>query len=368
MRLGLPPLHALAFSALSVHETVPTEGTGKRNVDGEYADTRLGKAITTRWANERFRQVMLLVREFRVEWPNQSLLSNDDVEFLRMALDTALATAERDGHVGDIYDTNPTTWCVWLLQHTHATRNNGWTAGSVAQQTSWSFEALYRWLEVQHARGEHRNLYEHSTRQLLHRYKLPFKAHMRIPPPKKELFKWRKGAKRLSDWMERGGLLPIDPGIVNQQLPVLVSALPLQSRREAARAALWSRVAARATQRTRMFSAAEEGDDARFTRDVIGSVMAESRKGDADTEDGEDEGSEDEMVRRLEWELEQNQDHDAGGQAANDAQPQNDEPGPSEAAPQREMDDDDVLAVLWAQLQRDAPELTRPDGPNVEAV
>ena len=83
----LPALDALTFSKLCIHETAPTDGTGKRKVDGSHADTRLGKALTPRWANERFRQVMMLVREFRTEWPNQSLLSNDDVEFIRMAVD-----------------------------------------------------------------------------------------------------------------------------------------------------------------------------------------------------------------------------------------------------------------------------------------
>ena len=61
----LPALDALAFSKLRIHETTPTEGTGKRKIDGSYAVTRLGKALTPRWANERFRQVMMLVREFR---------------------------------------------------------------------------------------------------------------------------------------------------------------------------------------------------------------------------------------------------------------------------------------------------------------
>jgi hypothetical protein len=66
----LPALGALAFSKLCcIHETIPTDGTGKRKADGSYADTRLGKVLTPRWANERFRQVMTLVREFRIEWP-----------------------------------------------------------------------------------------------------------------------------------------------------------------------------------------------------------------------------------------------------------------------------------------------------------
>ena len=160
----LPALDALAFSKLCLHEVTPTDGTGKRKADGSYADTRLGKALTPRWANERFRQVMMLTREFRNEWPNQSLLSNDDVEFIRMAVDTALAMAEREGHTSDIYDLNPTTWSIWLVQHTIATRAGAWTAESQQQRQKLSFEGLYRWLEVQHARGEARNLYDPSTK------------------------------------------------------------------------------------------------------------------------------------------------------------------------------------------------------------
>ena len=311
MPLGaLPSLDALAFSKLCIHETIPTDGTGKRKVDGSYADTRLGKVLTPRWANERFRQVMMLVREFRTEWPNQSLLSNDDVEFIRMAVDTALAMAEREGHVSDIYDLNPTTWSIWLVQHTIATRLGAWTAESPQQRQILSFEGLYRWLEVQHARGEARNLYDPSTRQLLHRYKLPFKAHMVIPPPKNELFKWRKGARRLSTWMVEGGLVPLATGIIEQQPPTLVAAPPLQSRREQARAAIWGRVAARGANLRRMANANEDSEDARLTRGVVGSVMAESR-GAVDTrqEAGAspsapaDDDSEDEMVRELEQEM-----------------------------------------------------------------
>eukprot|EP00966_Prymnesium_polylepis_P207627 4809399-Prymnesium_polylepis.1 len=55
------------------------DGTGKRKADGSKAATRLGTATSERWANERFRQVMLLILEFRREWPNNSLLADDDV-------------------------------------------------------------------------------------------------------------------------------------------------------------------------------------------------------------------------------------------------------------------------------------------------
>jgi hypothetical protein len=309
----LPALDALAFSKLRIHEVTPTDGSGKRKVDGSYADTRLGKALTPRWANERFRQVMMLVLEFRTEWSNQSLLSVDDVQFIRMAIDTALAMAEREEHTSDIYDVNPTTWSIWLVQHTIATRAGGWTAESPPQQQKLSFEGLYRWLEVQHARGEARNLYDPSTKQLLHRYKLPFKANMVIPPPKNELFKWRKGARRLSSWMEAGGLVPITSGIIEQQPPTLVAAPPLQSRREQVRAAMWSRVASRGANLRRMTNANEDSEDARLTRGVVNSVMYESWRAasiqqeaaGASSSAPPDEDSEDEMVRALELEMTQ---------------------------------------------------------------
>jgi len=130
---------------------------------------------------------------------------------------------------------------------------------------------------------------------------------MVIPPPRNELFKWRKGAKRLSSWMEVGGLVPIADGIIEQQPPTLVDTPPLQSRREQARAAMWSRVAARGANLRRMANANEDSDDARLTRGVVGSVMAESRGGvstqqtaGASSSAPAEEDSEDEMVRELE--------------------------------------------------------------------
>ena len=61
------------------------EGTGKRKKEGDLADTRLGKPVSSRWSNERFRQTMLLVLEFRLK---SNFLSSEDVEFLRIAAGT----------------------------------------------------------------------------------------------------------------------------------------------------------------------------------------------------------------------------------------------------------------------------------------
>ena len=136
---------------------------------------------------------------------------------------------------------------------------------------------------------------------------------MTIPPPKNELFKWRKGARRLSSWMETGGLVPIDAGIIEQQPPTLVAAPPLQSRREQVRAAMWSRVASRGANLRRMTNANEDSEDARLTRGVVNSVMYESWRAasiqqeaaGASSSAPPDEDSEDEMVRALELEMTQ---------------------------------------------------------------
>ena len=123
---------------------------------------------------------MLLALEFRNEWPDRRLLSNDDLEFIRVAVDTALDAASREGHVGDIYDLSPTVWTIWLIQHTHATRNGGWTAESESLQTAWSFENLYGWLAIQHSRMASKHLRDPTTNRIIKRYTLPpiNKLHM----------------------------------------------------------------------------------------------------------------------------------------------------------------------------------------------
>ena len=246
--------------ALLFHKSVDIAGTGKRKIDGSYAATRLGQTMTSRWANERFRQVMLLIRQFRMEWPNQTLLTADDTEFIRTAIDVALSTAGHEAHTGDIYDLNPTTWAIWMVQYVYAVRRGSCTAESVQAQHTLAFETLYAWLRAQHERGEQFYIYEPGTKIILHRYKLPFKQ-MTVPPKQNELFKWRKGAKRLSDWMVQGGFAPIAEGIGSLQPPMLVAPPPQQSQREARRAAMWERVASRARVR-RLTSVAGEGEDA----------------------------------------------------------------------------------------------------------
>ena len=119
-----------------------------------------------------------------MEWPNQTLLTADDTEFIRSAIDVALSTAGHEAHTGDIYDLNATTWAIWLVQHVYVVRKGSWTAESEQAQHSLTFENLYDWLETQHARGDNFNVTEQATKRLLHRYKLPFKK-MTVPPKQK---------------------------------------------------------------------------------------------------------------------------------------------------------------------------------------
>ena len=289
--------------------TVDIAGTGKRKIDGSYAATRLKQAITSKWANERFRQVMLLVRQFRMEWPNQTLLTADDTEFIRSAIDVALTTAQHEGHTGDIYDLNSTTWAIWMVQHVYSVRKGSWMAESERVQYSLTFENLYDWLQTQHARGENFNVTDQATKLLFHRYKLPFKQ-MTVPPKQNELFKWKKGAKRLSDWMVQGGFAPIDDGIGSLKPPALVAPPPMQSQREARREAMWQRVAGRARVRT-LTSVEREGEDASLTRNVVSAVMDQSRANEPEMNDEETDA----FVLELEAELEEQQAPDPPPQA-----------------------------------------------------
>ena len=280
------------------------EGTGKRKVDGEYAATRLGKPVSTQWLNERFRQTMLLVGQFRTDW-RPGLLTDDDLQFLRVCLDVALATAERQEHIGDIYDMNPTVWAIWLVQHVHAVKRGGWTVTSIQDQILWSVAGMYTFLEAMSERRELTVIRDPATKQILHRYRLPFKT-MRVPPRENEVFKWKKAARRLSDWLRSGGLAPLDEGIIAQQAPTIVPPLPLAARREAQRAALWRRVARRARHRG-LESVRGDGADARETRAVVAAVMHDSRT--AETSD--ESGLSDEAASELEAELEREMEADA---------------------------------------------------------
>ena len=183
-----------------------------------------------------------------------------------------------------------------------------------------SFENLYFWLKEQHARGDNHNLYDHATKRLLKRYKLPFK-HMTIPPAPNNLFKFIKGARRLSEWIsecqatlderERPRTMGLPKGIIAQTPPELVAPPPLAAAAAARRQSAWDRVTARARARRRMpmRTAQEDSDDAELTRDVVEAVVAESNHATpaASTD------SDDELERELEEALREG-DEDVDGE------------------------------------------------------
>ena len=303
--LTLPASPADYWLAHSLQRQLAIEGTSKRKVDGSLAATRLGSSTTERWANERFRQTMLLVREFRMEWPNMRLLTADDVENIRWLLDCAMFTATRTDHKADIYDMNPTCYAIWLVQNQHALKAGGWKVESAQAQTALSFEGLYRWLEAQHARGESRNLYDPLTLKLLKRYKLPFKKFT-VPPEPNNLFKYLKGARRLSTWIyncqaalsegDRPRSMGLAYGIVTQKPPELVAAPPQAARAAERRQAIWNRVVARARPQRPLQSAQEDSEDAELTRGVVAAVVLESNR----VSDTESTVSDGELERELE--------------------------------------------------------------------
>ena len=152
-------LDEVLFAGLFRH-AASIDGTGKRKKGGDLAETRLGKPVSSSWANERFRQTMLLILEFRL---HNNVLSSEDVEFLRVAVDVALTEASREGHIASIYDMSPTVWAIWLVQHAHATRTGGWSVTSIQEQLKLSVVGGYLFLQHQHSLGGDKNLRDPLT-------------------------------------------------------------------------------------------------------------------------------------------------------------------------------------------------------------
>ena len=158
------------------------------------------------------------------------------------------------------------------MQHAYATRKGSWTAESKNQQILLSFENLYTWIELQHSRRENKFIKDDAT-GFVHRYTLPLKT-MRVPPQKLDVFKWRKGQLRLSNWMLAGGLVGLIPDL---QPPTLVAPPPMEAARNARRDQLWRRVAQRASNRPSI-SAMGDNQDSCLTRDLVSAVMDSSRE------------------------------------------------------------------------------------------
>lgn len=271
------------------------DSTGKRKMDGTKAATRLGKGATQSWANERYRQCMLLILEFRTEWQGGSLLTSEDVDRISLQIDCALAVAIQRNHVGDIYDMSPICWAIWLTQQAYARRVGAWTVESEAARYLLSFEGLYRFMERRAARRENKNLYDHTTGKLLKRYSLPFK-NMTVPVQKDNLFKFKKGARRLSEWIQSCAGVEMEGlalGIVLQEPPLVVDAPPLEAARNQRAERLWNRAARRSRASNPFRSVQGDGEDEALTRNFVRAV--EEAAADSD----------DEFAAEMEAEMEQ---------------------------------------------------------------
>ena len=292
---------------LGVDQADTDVNTGKRKVDGSLAAARVGQTTTERWANERFRQVMLLILEFRKEWPNNSLLTADDVNQIRSALDGALFAATSSNAVADIYDLNATVWAVWLVQRAHTLKVGAWTVEAAEAQERLSFTELYNWLGEQHARHEWHYIRDLTSKKVLHRYKLAFKK-MKVPPDSHVLFKYKKGGKRLSDWIISGSsdaqTVGLAQGIIDLQPPTLVAPPPGAAAREARASAAWARGRAAQQRRSTLRSVVGDSEDAQETRQVIDAVM--DAVGTYSTD------SDDELAADLEREMEAEEGDGAG--------------------------------------------------------
>ena len=197
---------------------------------------------------------------------------------------------------------NPTVWAIWLVQRAHAIKAGGWAVEGTDVQQRLSFERLYKWLEQQHSRRDRHDLRDPVTKKLVNRYVLPFKK-MVVPPVANNLFKYRKGAQRLSDWITGGSsdrqAVVLAQGIIDMQMPALVAPPPGQAAREARASAAWGRARGAAQRRSRRPLRSVQGDseDAQETRAVISAVMRASGA------DGSSDDSDDEMAAQLEREM-----------------------------------------------------------------
>ena len=181
----------------------------------------------------------------------------------------------------------------------HALKVGAWTVESAQAQERLSFETLYSWLEEQHSKREWHFIKDHTTKKLLHRYKLAFKR-MNIPPDKEVMHKYKKGGKRLSDWIIEGRLgtqtVGIPQGIIDMLPPTIVHPPPGAAQRNARAETAWGRGrAARQRISRTLRSVVGDSEDAQDTRRVVGVVMQES--GAYSTE------SDDELAAELEREM-----------------------------------------------------------------
>ena len=116
----------------------------------------------------------------------------------------------------------------------------------------------------------------HLYQQVIHRYVLPFKK-MLVPPAADNLYKYRKGAQRLSDWITGGSsdgtAIGLAPGIITMQHPALAQSPPLQEQRVARANLAWGRGRLAQQRRSRLRSIVGDDEASQETRQVVDAVM-----------------------------------------------------------------------------------------------
>ena len=119
---------------------------------------------------------------------------------------------------------------------------------------------------------------------------------MRIPPAPENLFKFKKGGKRLRDWLVRGSggdeAQGLAYGIIALKPPELVAPPPGAAARDARATAAWNRVreTARSRARAPLRSVNADTEDGEETNDVLSAVMRASRDAGATQSAPEGEG------------------------------------------------------------------------------
>ena len=183
----------------------------------------------------------------------------------------------------------------------HALKVGAWTVESAQAQERLSFETLYSWLGEQHSKREWHFIKDPTTKKNLHRYKLAFKR-MKVPPDTQVMFKYKKGGKRLSDWIIKGSsgtqTVGIPQGIIDMLPPTIAHPPPGAAQRNARADTAWARGRTAQQRRSRLRSVLGDSEDAQETRNIVDAVMQES--GAYSTES--DEELEAELERALEEE------------------------------------------------------------------
>ena len=150
---------------------------------------------------------LILISEFHElpAWSDLSL-SKDEVQFVRAALQLAVAEASESEHVDGVLHQCVAVCVIWLVQQTRIAHIGDWEVHSLASLVNLSFRGMHTFLQHQHP-----TTHTHCKT-----------SQPQFHSPEEELYKRRRVAQRLSDVMVAGGLPSLHTNIVAQLPPALV--------------------------------------------------------------------------------------------------------------------------------------------------